>query len=69
MTNPYAAVQTNPTKQTHIVKKSASTGPTYRSRSDSMEQEDLRVQALISPKKKSKDEIDRSEARDSMADT
>ena len=67
--NPYAAVQVNPTKQTHIVSKSAESGPTYRSRSYSMEQEDLRVQALISPKKKSKDEIDRSEARDSMADT
>ena len=68
MKDPYAAVQTNPTKQTHLVSKSASTGGTYRSRSDSMEQANLSVQALISPKKKSKDDIDRSEARDSMAD-
>ena len=69
MTNPYAAVQVNPTKNVNLIDKSAESGPTYRSRSYSMEQEDLRVQALISPKKKSKDEIDRSEAFDSMGGT
>ena len=68
MTDPYAAVQTNPTKNVNLIDKSASTGATYRSRSFSMEQANLSVQALISPKKKTKDEIDYSEARDSMAD-
>ena len=68
MTNPYAAVQTNPTKQTHLVNKSGSSGPTYRSRSVSMDQRAQAIEYLASPKKKFQTQLDRSPATVTMMD-
>ena len=54
MTNPYAAVQVNPAKESHLA--------VVRPRSYSMDKANLEVEQLISPKKKTKDEIDHTEA-------
>ena len=66
--NPYAAVQVNPAKQTHLVNKSGTSGPTYRSRSDSMDQRAQAIEYLASPKKKVQTQLDRSKATVTMMD-